>query len=435
MEKSNEQELVFTRSKGREVRARFDGGEVSSEAGLLAVREVDRRLGLSESVASVLCDTRKSALVEHQAAAMLRQRLYGLIGGWEDLNDADELRHDSLHQLLAGSDKTLASASTLCRFENEQDRSSAWAVNAILLEQFIASFETPPAKLILDFDATDIPVHGTQQNGFFHGYYDCYCFLPLYVFCGDQLLVSYLRPSNTDVAKHAGAILRLVVRRLREAWPRVKIVFRADSGFCRDLILTYCDRNDIKYIVGISRNDRLLAEAGALIEQARERFEQTGQKQRLFAGFDYAALTWSRLRWVVAKAEYSAKGSNPRFVITNIVGDAQKLYDQRYCARGEMENRIKEQFMLFADRTSAQRWWTNQWRMLLSALAYTLLEAYRRICLKNTAMARAQCETIRIKLVKIGAIIIKRASVIRLHLSASHPMREIFIASVRALAP
>jgi len=435
MAESQTEELVFTRAKQRAVRARFDGGEISTDGGLLLLREVDRRLGLSRKVASVLCDRREAGRVDHSALSMLRQRLFGLIAGWEDLNDADELRHDQLYQLLAGSDNALASAATLCRFENAQDRSVAWAVNRILVEQFIGSFEKPPATLVLDFDATDIPVHGEQEKRFFHGYYNAHCFLPLYVFCGEQLLVGYLRPSNQDVAKHAGAILRLLVRRFREVWPRVKIVFRADSGFCRDLILAYCDRNDIKYIVGISRNERLLARAAALMQQARERYEQTGQKQRLFAGFDYAALTWQRLRWVIAKAEHGAKGENPRFVITNIVGEAHKLYDQRYCSRGEMENRVKEQFMLFADRTSAHRWWANQWRMLLSSLAYTLLEAYRRLGLQGSAMARAQCETIRTKLVKVGAVIVRRASVIRLHFSASHPMRDTLIASLRALSP
>jgi len=323
----------------------------------------------------------------------------------------------------------------LCRFENRQDRAAAWAVNAALVEQFIASHPKAPAVLILDFDATDTPVHGNQENRFFHGYYDCHCFLPLYVFCGDQLLTAYLRPSNIDAAKHSAAILKLLVLRLRKAWPRTKIVFRADSGFCRDLLLSWCDRNDVKYVVGIARNDRLLAAAAPLMRKAEKQFNKTGQKQRLFTAFDYAAGTWWRVRWVIAKAEHTDKGSNPRFVVTNIVGGAQKIYDRRYCQRGEMENRVKEQMMLFADRVSAHRWWANQWRLCLSAIAYTVMETLRRLALQGTPLAQATCATIRSKLIKIGAVVVSKLTIIRLHLSSHHPFQELFRHARAALMP
>lgn len=435
MNKIQGKALVFSSTNGRQVEADFTGGQVSSDAGLLLVREVDRKLGLLRGVSRELVDERQDGKVVHAAETMLRQRVMGLIAGWEDLNDAQTLRTDPVHQIAAGSAQPLASAPTLCRFENQQARATAWAVNRALVEQFIASRPKAPAVLILDFDATDTPVHGQQENRFFHGYYDCHCFLPLYVFCGDQLLTAYLRPSNSDAAQHAAAILKLLVTRLRQAWPRTKLVFRADSGFCRDLLLSWCDRHDVKYLVGIARNERLLALAAPLLKKAERAFAHTQQKQRLFTAFDYAALTWSRVRWVIAKAEHTAKGSNPRFVITNLVGDAQRLYDRRYCQRGEMENRVKEQLMLFADRVSAHRWWTNQWRLLLSALAYTLVEALRRLALAGTVLAQATCASVRTKLIKLGAVIVTKLTVIRLHLSSHHPLQALFRHAHAALAP
>jgi hypothetical protein len=435
MGKSKDGRLTFTSSNGRQVQADFTGGQVSSDGGLLLAREVDRKLELIRRVARRLNDERQSGKVVHGAETMLRQRVMALIAGWEDLNDAQTLRQDPVHQVAAGSEAELASAPTLCRFENAQARATAWAVNTELVEQFIASHTQAPAVVILDFDATDTPVHGNQENRFFHGYYDCHCFLPLYVFCGDQLLTAYLRPSNIDAAKHSAAILKLLVTRLRKAWPRTKIVFRADSGFCRDLLLTWCDRHEVKYVVGLARNERLLDLAGALMRKAERQFKKTEQKQRLFTAFDYAAGTWQRLRWVIAKAEHTDKGSNPRFILTNIVGDAQRIYDRRYCQRGEMENRIKEQMMLFADRVSAHRWWANQWRLLLSALAYTLMEALRRLALGGTELAQATCATIRAKLIKIGAIVVSKLTVLRLHLSSHHPMQDLFRHARAALAP
>ncbi len=435
MKKIQGKRLVFSSTKGRQVEADFTGGQVSSDGGLLLAREVDRKLGLIRGVASRLSDERQSGKVVHEAETMLRQRVMGLIGGWEDLNDAQTLRHDPVHQIAADSASELASAPTLCRFENQQARAAAWAVNAELVEQFIAAHRKAPAVLILDFDATDTPVHGNQENRFFHGYYDCHCFLPLYVFCGDQLLTAYLRPSNIDAAKHSAAILKLLVTRLRRAWPRTKIVFRADSGFCRDLLLSWCDRHEVKYVVGLARNERLLGLTAALRRKAEKQFARTQKKQRLFTAFDYAAGSWRRVRWVIAKAEHTDKGSNPRFILTNIVGDAQRIYDRRYCQRGEMENRIKEQMMLFADRVSAHRWWPNQWRLLLSALAYTLMEALRRLALAGTALAQATCATIRTKLIKIGAVVITKLTVIRLHLSSHHPLQELFCQVRAALAP
>jgi len=289
---------------------------------------------------------------------------------------------------------------------------------------------------MLDFDATDDPIHGLQEGRFFHGYYDHYCFLPLYVFCGDQLLVSYLRPSNIDGAKHAWAILALLTKRLRQEWPEVKIIFRGDSGFCRHRMLGWCERHDVKYIVGIARNKRLenvIEPAMQLVEQL---LELTGEKQREFFRFHYAAGTWKQSRQVIAKLEVTDKGRNPRFIITNLEGDKQVLYDDLYCARGDMENRIKEQQMgLFADRTSAHYWWANQFRLLLSSLAYVLMEGIRRLGLKGTELARAQVGTIRLKLLKIGAVILRNTRRIRFLLSTAYPYQDLFAVVVARLKP
>ncbi len=306
------------------------------------------------------------------------------------------------------------------------DREMAVAMHQVLVDQFIASHPEPPTELILDFDATDDPVHGNQEGRFFHGYYDHYCFLPLYVTCRDQLLVAYLRPSNIDGAKHAWAILALLVKRLRQEWPQARIIFRGDSGFCRWRMLAWCDRHGVYYIVGLAKNRRINEMAAPLIDKARKRCEATGRKQRLFGNPRYGARTWDRQRRVIARIEHSSQGSNPRHVVTNLPGNRKKLYERIYCARGEMENRIKEQKMLFADRTSAHDWWPNQFRLLLSALAYTLLEAMRRLGLKGTELARAQVATIRLKLLKIGAVIVRNTRRVRFLLSSAHPYQHLF---------
>ena len=289
----------------------------------------------------------------------------------------------------------------------------------------IESFKRAPKKLLLDFDATDDVVHGKQEGRFFHGYYDHYCFLPLYVFCRNQLLVSYLRPSKIDGAKHAWAILALLVKRLRQAWPQVKIILRADSGFCRWRMLSWCERNNVGYIVGIAKNKRLNAITAQRQREARDCYAELGAKVRWFTDLHYAAGSWNRARRVIAKIEHTAKGSNPRYVVTNLKGDGQALYDKLYCARGEMENRIKEQQLdLFADRTSCHRWWPNQFRLLLSSLAYMLLEAIRRLALKGTELANAYVGTLRLKLLKIGAVILRNTRRIRFLLSSACPYQQ-----------
>jgi hypothetical protein len=315
----------------------------------------------------------------------------------------------------------------LCRLENRADRQTAWAMARVLVEGFIKSFRRAPRELILDFDATDDRVHGLQQGRAFHGYYGDWCFLPLYVFCGEQLLVSYLRPSNIDAAKHAWAILKLLVTRLRQQWPAVKIIFRGDSGFCRWRMLRWCENNGVDYVVGMAKNARLLALIEEPMAQAAEAFAATGEKQRHLVRLEYAAKNWDRPRAVIAKAEHTEKGANPRFILTSLKGEGQKIYDEIYCARGEMENRIKEQQLgLFADRTSCHGWWANQFRLLLSSAAYVLIEHIRRVALAGTELARAQVATIRLKMLKIGTVILRNTRRIRLLFSSAYPHQKLF---------
>jgi hypothetical protein len=436
MTKCTTSQISFTTCKRRLVQADFSGGDITSDGGIVLLREMDRRLNLTSSIAAILEDGRERKKVLHDHLSLLRQRIYGLSLGYEDLNDHKELRSDPLIQTALNKDQALASPSTLCRFENSMGREDAVAIHRVLIEQFILSFTDPPHELILDFDATDDPVHGQQEGRFFHGYYDHYCFLPLYVFCGDQLLVSYLRPSKIDGAKHAWAILSLLVKRFRQSWPNTRIIFRGDSGFCRWRMLSWCDRNNVGYIVGIAKNKCLNRLSSTLLDSAQAIYEKTGQKQRLFDSIQYAAGTWDKPRRVIAKAEYSWRGSNPRYVVTNLEGQDQGLYDNLYCARGDMENRIKEQQLgLFADRTSCQKWWPNQFRLLLSSVAYVLLESIRRLCLGATELSRSQVGTLRIKLLKIGAVVIRNTRRIRILLSNNYPHQKLFVKVANSLTP
>jgi hypothetical protein len=434
MANCNAEKFEFAPFKRRVVVASFEGGDVSSDGGVLLLRHLERRLGLLHQVSSVLADPRDPERITHSLTSMLKQRVFGLCLGYEDLNDHAELRRDVLLQTAVERDTPLASAPTLCRLENRASRAAAWAIHEVIVTQFIASFKTAPTELVLDFDATDDPVHGRQEGRFFHGYYDQYCFLPLYVFCGEQLLVSYLRPSKIDAAKHAWAILALLVKRLRRAWPQVKIILRADSGFCRHRMLGWCERHGVGYVVGLAQNARLNATTAAPRGQLAQQFAAQQVKQRAFTEFHYAARTWDRARRVIARLEHSDKGDNPRYILTNLDGAAQHLYDALYCARGEMENRIKEaQLGLFADRTSGHYFVANQFRLLLASLAYILIERLRNLALTGTAFARLQATTLRSKLLKIGAVILRNTRRVRVLLSSAFPYQSIFAHALRVL--
>jgi hypothetical protein len=427
----NSRSIFFTPLRRRQLLADFNGGKITSDAGALLLREVAAKSKLFQRMAGAVPDPRNPELIEHEQQTMFAQRVLGIACGWEDLNDHHGLRIDPLMQVAterdADEEHPLASPATLCRLENRISHGSCAKLSELLVELFIESFDQPPEELILDFDATDDPIHGNQEGRFFHGYYDNYCYLPLYVFCGEKLLVSYLRPSNIDAAKHSRAILKLLVDRLRQEWPKVKIIFRGDSGFCRWRLMRWCDRHKVDYVIGLARNPRLEKMAGPFMQRAQEQYEQTGQKQRIFTDLNYAADPWDRQRRVVHKAEYNSHGDNPRFIVTSLGGEAQPLYDQLYCARGEMENRIKEQQLgLFAGRTSCHHLVANQFRLLLSSFAYTLIQTLRCTALAGTELATAQAGTIRTRLLKIGAVVTVSVRRIVLQLSSAYPLKNLF---------
>jgi len=461
----NQESFRFHPLAPREVRGRFDGGAITSDAGGLLLREVEKRTGIVAQFAACFRDHRDPARIEHTVEELVAQRVYGLALGYEDLNDHDQLRHDPLLAVLvekadpSGDERrrerdqgqALAGKSTLNRLEltgevvSEQERYKkialdTAAVERMLGEVFLQAHREPPQEIILDLDATDDPVHGNQEGRFFHGYYGHYCYLPLYIFCGEHLLGARLQVSNIDPAAGSLEEVARIVAQIRAAWPEVRIIVRGDSGFCREELMAWCEREGIDYVLGLAKNQRLKAEIAPELEQAAEQYRQTGRAARVFKEFEYQTReSWSRARRVVAKAEHLEKGSNPRFVVTSLGAEewlAQALYEKLYCARGEMENRIKEQLMLFSDRTSTAFLRSNQIRLYFSSVAYLLLQALRRLGLKGTELAQAQCATMRLKLLKIGALIRITVRRVWVSLAGGYPYAELFVqvyAQLRAL--
>ncbi len=443
--------LDFPMLGSRQVLADFDGGAITSDGGALPLRKTEQLTGIIRQFAACFTDHRDPDLIEHTIQELVAQRVYALALGYEDLDDHDDLRRDPLLAAVVGKGdptghsrrrrrdrgKALAGKSTLNRLEltpvgADQDSRykkvtcRAHDVERLLVTLFLQAHATPPGHLVLDLDATDAPVHGHQLGRFFHGYYKSYCYLPLYIFCGDHLLCARLRPSDIDVSAGALKQLQRVVAQIREVWPQVKITIRADGGLCREPIMAWCEVNGVDYVLGLAQNTRLKAMIAGEQEQARLEFERTKAPARVFAELRYRTLdSWSRERRVVAKAEHLQKGANPRFVVTSVpaaVRPAQPLYEDDYCGRGEAENRIKEQQLhLFADRTSAHTMRANQVRLFFSAVAYVLLEALRRLGLLGTGLARAQCQTIRLKLLKIGAPVRVTVRRVWVHLASSCP--------------
>ena len=436
MPKCTDETIEFGRLGRRIIEANFDGGDMSSDGGLLLVKRVDARIGLSCAAAAVLSDPRDPARITHSLRDLLAQRIYGLCCGYEDLNDHDALRSDVLMQTAVGRVDALASSPTLSRLETRATRAQAVALHGVLIEQFIASQKVAPNELVLDIDASDVPLHGAQEKREFHAYYDHHCYLPLYVFCGQAMLACVLRRSRIDGAKNAAAVIKLLVTRLRQAWPDARIIVRGDSGFCRQRLLRWCERSDVSYVVGLARNARLQAEVAYAEAMLADAYERSGAKQRLIDEFAYAAKSWDIERRVITRLEHSSQGNNPRFVVTNLEGDAAELYDRLYCQRGEAENRIKEaQLDLFATRASCHRFAANQLRLLLAALAYTLMQQLRELALKGTELERATAATIRVRLLKIGAAIVRNTRRVRVLLASHHPLRSVFLSAAHALAP
>jgi Transposase DDE domain group 1 len=435
MPKCTGDRIEFGKLGRRLIEADFSGGELSSDGGMMLLKQVDGRIGLTRAAAAVLSDPRDPVRIVHTMRDLLAQRIYGLCCGHEDLNDHDRLREDVLMQTALGRAEALASAPTLCRMETRATQAQAWALHEVLVAQFIASHSSPPAGLVLDIDASDIPLHGNQELREFHGYYDHHCYLPLYVFCGEAMLACYLRRSRIDGAKNATALIKLLIARLRQAWPDVPIIVRADSGFCRPRLMRWCERHAVGYVLGIARNARLEAMVSMAELDLAEHYAASGQKQREIGEFSYAADSWDRPRRVITRLEYGAQGTNPRFVVTNVQGEAGALYDQLYCQRGEAENRIKEtQLDLFGTRASCHKFRANQFRLLLAALAYTLMQRLRALALSGTELARACAGTIRTRLLKIGVAVLRNTRRVRLMFASHHPLRELFALAAARLA-
>ena len=435
MPKCTGEKIEFGKLGRRLIEADFSGGELSSDGGLMLLKQLDERIGLSRAAAAVLSDPRDPSRIVHSMRDLLAQRVYGLCCGHEDLNDHDRLREDVLMQTALGRVDRLASSPTLCRMETRATQAQIWALHEVLVAQFIASHESAPRGLVLDIDASDIPLHGNQQLREFHGYYDHHCYLPLYVFCGEALLACYLRRSRIDGAKNATALIKLLIARLRRAWPDVPIIVRGDSGFCRQRLMRWCERHGVGYVLGMARNARLEAIVSVAELALAEQYAASGAKQREIGEFSYAADSWDRERRVITRLEYGPQGNNPRFVVTNVQGEANALYDTLYCQRGEAENRIKEtQLDLFGTRASCHKFLANQFRVLLAGLAYTLMQRLRALALAGTELARACAGTIRTRLLKIGVAVLRNTRRVRLMFASHHPLRELFALAAARLA-
>lgn len=425
--------------------ARFDGGTISSDGGALLLRETDRRLNLLPRLAQSFLDGRAPDRVEHSILEMVSQRVYGLALGYEDLNDHEQLRIDPLFSMLAGReelDRPLAGKSTLNRLElgdgteNRYKKVTFWkqGLDELLVSVFLEAHPQAPEQIILDVDTTDLPLHGKQEGRFFHGYYDSYCYLPLYIFCGEHVLCARLRQSNSDASAGSLTEIERIVSQIRTAWPEVSIVLRGDSGFCRNELMSWCEAHGVDYVFGLARNKRLRRIIGAEMWNAQQQWKQTGKAARVFTEFGYQAKKtkkggWDRERRVVAKAEHIDGKENPRFIVTSLSAErwkAQELYEELYCARGDMENRIKEQFWLFADRVSAETMRANQMRLYWSVMAYVLVSGLRRLGLKATELAQAQVATIRTKLLKIGAQVRVTVRKVWVSMASSYPWQDLY---------
>ena len=471
MTKCKPERAVLKRLRRQAVEVDFEGGTLTSDGGLLLLREVDQRLNLIHRIDQAIADPRDPIYTVHPQAELLISRIFGIAAGYEDGNDHHQLRHDPAFQVAAGRTPAehqygaehfpLASPSTHSRFENGMDAKTIFRLHGVLVDIFLDSFAEPPEEIVLDYDATDDPTHGNQEQRYFNGFYDGYCFLPLYVFCGDQILVSYLRPSSVGAAHHARSVTKLLVAKIRSRWPDVKIILRGDSGFAVARLMRWCDKNNVYYVFGLQKNNALIRQLACAMTRARLKYAASGTKQSCFKWFRYRTQkTWDRHRWVLGKAEYGSQGANPRFVVTNLpseegvvdelwhrprvngkqvrclkapatlcspIQNPQAFYRTMYCQRGEMENRIKEQQLcLFADRTSCTRFMANQFRLMLSSFAYVLVDGLRRLALAGTKQARLRVDTIRLRLLKIASRVRVTCRRVVFHLASHCPSEELF---------
>jgi Transposase DDE domain group 1 len=451
MTECNQERFEFASTSGtRQIVAEFSGGTITSDGGSLLLKETDARLNLLSRFSQCFSDRRSPLLIEHTLEAMLRQRVYSLALGYEDLNDHDVLRRDPLLAVLAGKAEPgtdlLAGKSTLNRLElgtgtpSRYKKITFWrdSVDELLVDIFLEAHAVAPAQIVLDIDTTDMALHGNQEDKFYHGYYKHYCYLPLYIFCGDHVLCARLRPSSIGPAVGSRKEVERIVKQIRQRWPSVEIILRGDSGFCADDLLKWCANNGVDYVVGVARNQRLEKLIDGELAEAKRQFEATQQPARIFVEFEHKTLqgAWNEDRRVVAKAEHINGKSNPRFIVTSLKAEnweKQKLYEELYCGRGDMENRIKEQFVLFADRVSVSTMRGNQLRIYLSVIAYTLMNGLRRLGLKATTMATAQVGTIRLKVLKIGALIQVTVRKVWVRMASSYPYQALFSQVLRQL--
>ena len=444
MTQCNQDRFEFASVQGtRQIVAEFNGGTISSDGGGLLLQETDSKMDLLARFSQCFVDRRKQELIEHSIEQMIRQRVYAVALGYEDLNDHEQLRQDPLLGVMAGKaepgTELLAGKSTLNRMElgtgmpTRYKKITFWrdSVDELLVNVFLEAHPVAPQQIVLDIDTTDMALHGNQEGKFYHGYYKHYCYLPLYIFCGDHVLCARLRPSSIGPAVGSRKEVERIVKQIRQSWPEVKIILRGDSGFCSNELMIWCEGNGVDYVVGVARNQRLEGILAGPLAEAKQQFETTQQPARIFVEFEHETLrgTWSKKRRVVAKAEHIDGKSNPRFIVTSLDPESwekQKLYEELYCARGDMENRLKEQFVLFADRVSASTMRANQQRIYLSVMAYTLMNGLRRLGLQATTMATAQVGTIRLKLLKIGALIKVTVRKVWVRLASSYPYQGLF---------
>jgi hypothetical protein len=441
-------ELDLGRSGGRKLVGAFDGGAITSNGGVALLAGADRNLRLAERLAACFTDLRVADAIKHTLPDLLRQRIFGLALGYEDLIDHDALRFDpALSVVLDKPGGTLAGKSTLNRLEHAgkigQDRHhkldhDGQAIERLFVDLFLDAHSEPPVRIVIDLDATDDPLYGEQEGRHFHGYYDCYCYLPLYIFSGRHLLAAKLRSSANDAADGATYEVARIVAQIREHWPKTTIVIRADSGFCRDDLMSWCEANGVRYVLGLAGNERLVAKIAQEMKAAARKAKRTGQAARMFADFRYRTRkSWSAERRIIGKAEFTNGSANPRFIVTNVppaFGSARFLYEDVYCQRGEMENRLKEcQGDLFADRTPTPTIRANQLRLWLSSLAYVLMCAVRRIGLVGTKLERATCGTIRLKILKLGARVTISVRRVKLAFASSCPDAQVFAMAARRL--
>ena len=431
------EKFQFSKSKNKEVEGIFTGGSVTQDAGLLIAKEIDKNLGLTKFAADKVEDRRNKNYITHDIEDMLKQRVYGLIGGYEDLNDHIFIRKDTHFQTLVGHDKELASSATLSRFENSMTKKDINNLFLGMIESFVSRIEEEPEKIILDFDPTDCAIYGKQEERSYHGYYKDYCFLPLHVFSGDELVTTLLRPSNIDGAKYSGAILKIIVSKIRERWPNIRVIFRGDCAFARKHIFHWCENNEVEYIVGIGGNKVLQSKVKDKEEELITTQKELGCEQKEYMSFKCQAGSWKKERRIIAKIEASEHGLSRRFLVTNnTCNSAKEAYENQYCPRGDMENKIKQlKLDLKADRLSCHSFLANQFRNFLAGLAYIIVTTVKKKLLQGTELANAYCRSITLKLFKIGAVIIEKKTKITYLFSSNFPFKELFACAMKKLVP